>query len=138
MARRGSPRSPQPKTPFGRWLTEQLERQDITLTEVARRIDLPLATVARWRYHNHPNLENATRLAGVLGIPVSDVMVAAGQRERHHEPDQIRAELHQLINLIDDPLLVPLLPMLRGLHAQSRQGRAETIALLRAALERHD
>lgn len=130
--------SAKPMTPFGLWLTAQLQSKDLTLTEVADRMGLPLTTVARWRYSFLPNLENAALLAKALGMEVSDVTGAAGLDDRHSHPDPIRAEVHQLVNMIDTPYLVALLPMLRGIQSQSRSSRAESIARFRQSLEPHD
>jgi hypothetical protein len=54
-------------------------------------------------------------------IPADEVLVAAGHRPADAAPDTpIRQEIMNLIADLPEPLLAPLVPMLRALKAQER------------------
>jgi len=71
-----------PQTPLSLLVTAALEEQGLTLDAVARRSGIPMSTVAAYKLGNitgeRADPKRLTALATALGIPVEDVLEAAG------------------------------------------------------------
>ena len=67
--------------PFSAWLHAQLARRDWSMADLARRLDTPNATVARWvSGARRPSPASCDRIADALGVDVDRVLVLAGHR----------------------------------------------------------
>jgi HTH-type transcriptional regulator, competence development regulator len=79
---------------FGNYLRRQRERRDMTLTELARRVDVSIAYLSRIEREreNPPPDHLITALAGALSLPVDDLFAAA----RRLPPD-LRARTQHVI-----------------------------------------
>jgi transcriptional regulator with XRE-family HTH domain len=57
---------------FGPWLARQLQRQKVSQTEFARRLDLTRAAVSAWiTGRAHPRVESYPKIAAALGVDVA-------------------------------------------------------------------
>ena len=81
---------------FGHYLRREREGRDMTLTELARRVDVSIAYLSRIEREreNPPPDHLISALAGALGLPPDDVFAAA----RRLPPD-LRARTDQVIAL---------------------------------------
>jgi hypothetical protein len=119
LGRAGRPESE--LTPFGRWLMDRLEERDMTRADLSRASGIRSGHISRMIYTAPPETWVCAQIAHGLMIPVDEVLVAAGHRPEDAAPDTpIRKELMSLIADLPDPLLAPLVPMLRALKAQER------------------
>lgn len=108
-------------TPFGRWLMDRLEERDMTRAQLSRATGIRTGHISRMIYEAPPESWVCAQLAYGLMVPVDDVLVAAGHRPADAAPDTpMKRELMNLIGDLPDPLLAPLVPMLRALKAQER------------------
>jgi len=67
---------------FGQQLKAAMERRDVTVRELAKRMDVHEKTVYRWRESPRgPNLYDCARIASALGIHITDLVPTAGRRQ---------------------------------------------------------
>jgi transcriptional regulator with XRE-family HTH domain len=67
--------------PFRAWLNAQLVRREWTMADLARHLETPNATVARWMSGDRrPSPESCDKLADALRVDVDRVLVLAGHR----------------------------------------------------------
>lgn len=119
MSRRARPESD--LTPFGRWLMDRLDERDMTRAELSKATKIRTAHISRMIYESPPESWVCAQIAHGLMVPVDEVLVAAGHRPADLVPDTaLKRELVNLIVDLPEPLLAPLLPMLRALKAQER------------------
>lgn len=113
-----------PEEQFGTWLKEVLAQRGRSQSQLARQIGANPSAVSKWvNGKQRPRPEQCARIAEVLGLSTEWVMEAAGHLPggSDYVPDywlsesDIRQEIVQLVHDIPEALLVPLVPMLRGL-----------------------
>ena len=102
-------------TPFGRWLMDRLDEREMTRADLARAVGRSSGLVAKWLYSNAPLPASCDRIAAALMLPVDQVLEAAGHRPVASPQSDLRREAQNLLTRIPEPLLVPLIAMLRGL-----------------------
>lgn len=107
-------------SPFGAWLKEQAAARNITLAETARRAGLSKSTLTLAMYGHRPRVQTCRALADALGLPVEQVLRAAGHLEQTEEGFEIPAELWDLV---------------RDLRTVSPEVRRTVIEAWRAALQ---
>jgi hypothetical protein len=107
--------------PFGRWLIDRLEERSMSKADLARASGIRSGHISRMIYTSPPETWVCAQIAHALMVPVDEVLVAADHRPADAAPDTpLRKELMALIAELPDPLLAPLVPMLRALKAQER------------------
>lgn len=111
----GKPRSDLPLTPFGQWLLARLDERDMRRIDLARATGRSAGLVAKWLYHSDPRPPSCERIAAALMLPVDQVLEAAGHRPIQRAGSELRREAENLIQRLPEPLLVPVIAMLRGL-----------------------
>lgn len=109
---------------FGLWLAGQLHRRGMTMSDLARGIGAYPAVVRRWvRGVQLPKTAQCRAVAAALGLPVDEVLAAAG----HRPPDPAaeggaRREAAELLARIPEERIAHLLPRLRALAHDGRRG----------------
>ncbi len=81
---------------IGPWLQRELDRQDWTQADLARRLSTSTGAVSQWVTGTRgPSPESCERLADVLGADLDHVLTLAGHRPAglESEPDPERAGL---------------------------------------------
>jgi transcriptional regulator with XRE-family HTH domain len=107
---------------FSQWLDGTLEVNDLSQSDLARRIGSPPSVVSKWvNGMQRPRPEQCQKIAAALGESFLDVMEAAGHVPHDFtlEGDGFRKdsrdEILDLIWRIPESLLVPFVPMFRQL-----------------------
>lgn len=119
MSRRSRPASD--LIPFGVWLMARLDERNMTRAQLSRATGIRTGHISSMIYLSPPGPWLCAEIAHALLIPADEVLVAAGHRPADAAPDTpMRRELMNLISELPDPLLAPLVPMLRALKAQER------------------
>jgi transcriptional regulator with XRE-family HTH domain len=60
---------------FGQHLCAAMERQDVTVRELGKQMDVHEKTIYRWRDHPRgPNISDCARIAQALGVPITDLV----------------------------------------------------------------
>jgi transcriptional regulator with XRE-family HTH domain len=135
---------PTPPPDFGGWLREQLNQRGWSQSDLARKIESHPSLVSKWiRGLQRPEPLQCRRLSSALRVDYGDILTAAG----HYWPlnyedvigstiteSPIRQEFFGLVIDIPEPLLVPLIPMLRALAEPDVA--ASTLAEVSQALRR--
>ena len=108
---------------FSEWLRNWLEEEFMSQSELARQIGAYPSLVSKWvNGVQRPRPEQCRLIAEALGLPLDYVLAHAGHRPADlGTQGEIRREIVALLDHIPEPLLVPLVPMLRGLMAPSVQ-----------------
>ncbi|MDP9469877.1 MAG: helix-turn-helix domain-containing protein [Chloroflexota bacterium] len=108
---------------FSEWLRIYLREEFISQSELARRIGAYPSLVSKWvNGVQRPRPEQCRLIAEALGLPLDQVLAEAGHRPADlGTQGEIRREIAALLDQIPEHLLVPLIPMLRGLTAPSVQ-----------------
>lgn len=81
---------------FAAWLHRQLQRREWNLSDLGRKADVKPSVVSRWsRGERVPSPESCERIADALGLPLDEVLAAAGHRygDERFGPDDPRAAL---------------------------------------------
>ena len=129
---------------FGNWLREQLEQRRWSQSDLARKIESHPSLVSKWiRGLQRPQPLQCRRLSSALRVDYEEVLSAAG----HYWPinyenlvndtiaeNSMRNELLNLISDIPEPLLIPLVPMLRAMAQPDTA--ASTLVEMNQALRR--
>jgi transcriptional regulator with XRE-family HTH domain len=110
---------------FGSWLREQIQLRGWSQSDLARRIESHPSLVSKWvRGLQLPQPRQCARLALAFNIDSTTVLEMAGHVSPHqfeffiHDvlaDSPVRHEILQLLNEVPEPLLVPLIPMLRAM-----------------------
>lgn len=118
---------------FGGWLTTQLERKGWSRHHFAQRAGLHPPIVYKWTGNEQrPSPRHCVTIADTIGVDLDLVLAAAGHRVRDERVSGvIRAELAVLLNRIPEALLIPLVPMLRGLTERTIQDETQRRLKLR-------
>lgn len=128
-------RSGKTPTDFGAWLLAQLARREMTQSDLARAIGKQTNQISRWIYiYAQPWPDACALIASALGVDEREVLERAG----HIDPPPssltpLQDRAIALIRLIDDPLLVVVIPMLEGLRGTSPAQQAALLQELRSA-----
>lgn len=68
-----------PLTSFGRYLRDEMKRQEMSRVELARRCGVSGSTISRWMTATvRPDTTNVKTLARVLGLDYAEVLAKAG------------------------------------------------------------
>lgn len=87
---------------FAAWLRDELAARDMTMTDLARRMDVTSELVSNWtRGHRRPGWESCVEIANGLDLPVEVVPVAA--RDREADPEDTQADEARLLALGRQP-----------------------------------
>ena len=66
---------------FGPWLDTQLRERGMTQAELARKMETSTGAVSSWIHgKRHPTPASCRGIAGILRLPVDEVLEAAGHR----------------------------------------------------------
>lgn len=89
---------------FGPWLQSQLRRREMNQSELARKLETSSSAVSGWvRQGRVPTPESCDKIADALGIPVDEVLMAAGHRPRGlDEWDEDVREVASLMQRLPD------------------------------------
>ena len=112
-----------PERRFADWLSTELRRRNWSQSDLARAIGSYPSVVSKWvNAQQRPRTEQCARIADALEVDIDKVLQVA--RHRWSEDfivmdwlveSTVREEIHQILHDIPEVLLVPLIPMLRGL-----------------------
>lgn len=113
-----------PTERFPLWLARQLDRRKWSQTEFASRIGTNSSVVSRWvRGERVPDTKSVDKIADVLGYDVDFVLALAGHRPAMEiDEDDLRAELHALIDAHPGPIAEDVIDAVRAVLAL-RRGR---------------
>ena len=102
---------------FGGWFVAQLVRRGWSPHQFAQTSGIVKSTVYKWTHNEQrPNPKHCVTIAQALNVDLDLVLAAAGHRVHNDSaPGVVQAELGVLLNRIPEALLIPLVPMLRGL-----------------------
>ncbi|MDP9354733.1 MAG: helix-turn-helix domain-containing protein [Chloroflexota bacterium] len=108
---------------FSAWLRSYLEEEDMSQSELAREIGAYPSLVSKWvNGVQRPRPEQCRLIAEALSLPLDEVLAYAGHRPADlGTQGEIRREIVAILDQIPEPLLVPLVPMLRALVTPSVQ-----------------
>lgn len=115
---------------FSAWLQHELELRGMTQSQLARTIHTYPSAVSKWvNGKQRPRPEQCTRIADAFRVPHEVVMNAAGYTPYLSEyivedflvDSDIRNEALNLLMEIPEALVIPLLPMLRGLAETAKE-----------------
>jgi len=68
---------------FGQRLKAAMDRRDVTVRELAKRMDVHEKTVYRWREHSRgPSIADCDRIARALSVPITDLVPDNGSEKR--------------------------------------------------------
>lgn len=123
---------------FGRWLIAQLRSREMNQRDLAGRIGLHASTVSKWIYGvDVPTIASCDLIADALMVPIEQVLAAAGHPTPIvHPTGNIRREAANLLELIPEPLIVGLIPQLRGLA--NAAGHEQAMERIRALFRDHE
>ena len=125
-----------PKSAFGTWLTNELDRMNIDGATFAGRIGVSYNTYYRWTVRIAPSVASCEDIARELGHSINTVLFHAGHLQTP-PASPLRDSIHAIIERLPEPLLVTLKPMLIGLRGSGPDQRAALMAELASSLEQH-
>ncbi|MFI9817786.1 helix-turn-helix domain-containing protein [Saccharothrix variisporea] len=94
-----------PVSPFWNYLEARMERAGLSTSDLVRAVGVHRSRLTDWRRGRSVSVETARALAGLFGVPLLEVLVAAGVISA----DEARAQrLRDAGSVSDDLLLVEL------------------------------
>src|SRR5688572_19105349 len=119
---------------FGEWLTRELALRGSSGPKLAEALGVHRPTVYRWTSGRfRPEASRCKEIADYLGVEHDLVLGMAGYRTYDLTIEgAVRRQVLELVAEIPETLLIPLIPMLRGLAEAGHQ--AEAMAELRKRL----
>lgn len=112
---------------FGEWLDRELAKKGWKPADIARSSGIYPSTISKYRNGVQvPHEQQARQLAEALGVPLSEVLEAAGKGRGLRSGQSMSRQAIDLVARIPDDLLPLALPYLESLADERRWNRYRT------------
>lgn len=112
---------------FGEWLDRELAKKGWKPADIARQSGIYPSTISKYRNGVQvPHEHQARQLAEALGVPLSEVLEAAGKGRGLRSGQSMSRQAIDLVARIPDDILPLALPYLESLADERRWNRYRT------------